>query len=206
MGGTCLNNGCIPTKTIKASAEALETAHNAARFGLRIEGTVSVDPAAVLARKERVCDTLRTGLEKTCAALGVTLVRGRGRLLHAGMVQVDCPDGTREIPSDYVILATGSQPVDLPGLRADHRRILTSDDALKLDYVPSSLLIVGGGVIGCELACIYQAFGATVTVVEGQNRLLPIPSIDEEISALLQREMKKRRIACEDVYKRQCWT
>ena len=197
MGGTCLNNGCIPTKTIKASAEALETAQNAARFGLRLEGSVSVDPVAVLTRKERVCDTLRTGLEKTCAALGVALVRGRGRLIHSGMVEVDCPEGKQEIASDYVIIATGSRPVDLPGLRADHKRILTSDDALKLDHVPASLLIVGGGVIGCELAAIYQAFGSTVTVVEGQNRLLPMPSIDEEISTLLQREMKKRRITCE---------
>ena len=96
-----------------------------------------------------------------------------------------------------MILATGSHPVNLPGLVADHKRILTSDDALKLTHVPASIIIVGGGVIGCELACIYQAFGSTVTVVEGQNRILPLPSVDDDISVLLQREMKKRRIACE---------
>ena len=84
LGGTCLNNGCIPTKTIKSSAEALELAHQAVQFGVKIEGGVSIDPQAVYERKERVCATLRSGLEKTCAALGVTLLRGKGRLLGGG--------------------------------------------------------------------------------------------------------------------------
>ena len=197
LGGTCLNNGCIPTKTIKSSAEALELAHQAVQFGVKIEGGVSIDPQAVYERKERVCATLRLGLEKTCAALGVTLVRGKGRLLRGGEVEVTSNGAVSAITSDFVILATGSHPVNLPGLAADHKRILTSDDALKLTHVPASIIIVGGGVIGCELACIYQAFGSTVTVVEGQDRILPLPSVDADISVLLQREMKKRRIACE---------
>ena len=197
LGGTCLNNGCIPTKTIKSSAEALELAHQAVQFGVKVEGGVSIDPQAVYDRKERVCATLRSGLEKTCAALGVTLVRGKGRLLRGGEVEVTSNGTASTITSDFVILATGSHPVNLPGLVADHKRILTSDDALKLTHVPASIIIVGGGVIGCELACIYQAFGSTVTVVEGQNRILPLPSVDDDISVLLQREMKKRRIACE---------
>lgn len=96
-----------------------------------------------------------------------------------------------------MILATGSGALELPGLPVDHTHILTSDDALALDRVPASIAIVGGGVIGCELAFIYQAFGSKVTVVEGQNRLLPLPSVDADMSALLQREMKKRRIGCE---------
>lgn len=197
LGGTCLNNGCIPTKTIKSSAEALETAHQAVQFGVKIEGGVSIDAQAVFDRKERVCATLRSGLEKTCAALGVTLLRGKGKLLGAGLVEVTSNGTATTVASDFVILATGSHPVNLPGLTADHKRILTSDDALKLTHVPASIIIVGGGVIGCELACIYQAFGSTVTVVEGQDRILPLPSVDTDISVLLQREMKKRRIACE---------
>ena len=156
LGGTCLNNGCIPTKTIKSSAEALEIAQQAVQFGVKIEGGVSIAPQAVYERKERVCATLRSGLEKTCAALGVTLVRGKGRLLGGGAVEVTGDGANSSLTADYVILATGSHPVNLPGLTADHKHILTSDDALKLTHVPASIIIVGGGVIGCELACIYR--------------------------------------------------
>ena len=197
LGGTCLNNGCIPTKTLKASADALEVALRLSQFGIAGLGTPSADPAAVLARKEKVCATLRGGLEKACAALGVTLVRGRGRVISAGLVEAATEEGPVRIEGDRVIIATGSSALELPGLPVDHRHVLTSDDALALDRVPASLVIVGGGVIGCELAFIYQAFGAKVTVVEGQNRLLPLPSVDADMAVLIQREMKKRRIACE---------
>lgn len=197
LGGTCLNNGCIPTKTLKASAEALEIALRLSQFGIVGQGTPSADPAAVLARKEKVCATLRGGLEKACAGLGVRLIRGRGRVVNAGLVDVATDEGPVAVEGDRVIIATGSGALQLPGLPVDHRHIMTSDDALALDRIPSSLIIVGGGVIGCELAFIYQAFGAKVTVVEGQNRLLPLPSVDANMGALLQREMKKRRIGCE---------
>ena len=130
LGGTCLNNGCIPTKTIKSSAEALEIAQQAVQFGVKIEGGVSIDPQAVYERKERVCATLRSGLEKTCAALGVTLVRGKGRLLGGGAVEVTGNGASSSLSADYVILATGSHPVNLPGLAADHKHILTSDGTL----------------------------------------------------------------------------
>lgn len=197
LGGTCLNNGCIPTKTLKASADALELALRLSQFGITGQGVPAVDPAAVLARKEKVCATLRGGLEKACASLGVRLLKGRGRLVHAGLVEASTAEGPVSVEGDRVILATGSGALELPGLTVDHAHILTSDDALALDRVPASIAIVGGGVIGCELAFIYQAFGSKVTVVEGQNRLLPLPSVDADMSALLQREMKKRRIGCE---------
>lgn len=197
IGGTCLNCGCIPTKTLKASAEALELALRLSQFGISLEGTAAVDPAAVLARKEKVCATLRGGLEKACASLGVRLLHGRAKLVHAGLVEVASAGGVVSVGSDQVVLATGSKALELPGLAVDHTHILGSDDALALDRVPASMLIVGGGVIGCELAFIYQTFGAKVTVVEGQNRLLPLPSVDADMGALLQREMKKRRIGCE---------
>lgn len=197
LGGTCLNNGCIPTKTLKASADALELALRLSQFGITGQGAPAVDPAAVLARKEKVCSTLRGGLEKACASLGVRLLKGRGRLVHAGLVEASTAEGPVSVEGDRVILATGSGALELPGLPVDHTHILTSDDALALDRVPASIAIVGGGVIGCELAFIYQAFGSKVTVVEGQNRLLPLPSVDADMSALLQREMKKRRIGCE---------
>lgn len=197
LGGTCLNSGCIPTKTLKSSADALEMAHRLASFGITGAGEATVDAPAVLARKERVCETLRGGLDKACASLRIALLRGHGRLLGTGRVEVSAKGEKTVVESDSVILATGSQVLHIPGLPVDHSHILTSDDALKLDHVPESLVIVGGGVIGCEMAFIYQAFGARVTVVEGQDRLLPLPSVDTDMSALLQREMKKRRITCE---------
>lgn len=197
LGGTCLNSGCIPTKTLKASAEALETALRLAEFGISCDGAPRVDPAAVLARKNRVVDVLRGGLEKACARLKVRLCAGFGKVLDARHVEVTTADGVEVVENDALILATGSRVLELPGLPFDHTHILSSDDALELDRVPQRLIIVGGGVIGCEMAFIYRAFGAQVTVVEGQNRLLPMPSMDTDVSSLMQREMKKRRIVCE---------
>ena len=198
MGGTCLNTGCIPTKTMKASAEALETAHRLAEFGITAVGQAQVDMAAVVARKDRVGQVLRGGLEKSCTALKVTLLRGKAELQGKGIVEVTAADGGKtSVESDSIILATGSRSLNLPSLPVDHTHILTSDDALNLTRVPERLLIVGGGVIGCEMAFIYRAFGSKVTIVEGQNRLLPIPSVDEEMSKLLQRESKKCGIATE---------
>ena len=198
LGGTCLNCGCIPTKTLKASAEALETARRAAEFGLAGTCDLKADMPAIVARKRRVSDTLRGGLEKTCAKLKVRVVTGRGQVISASLVRVTRDDGSvEEIAGDRVIIATGSSTLNLPSLPVDHTHILTSDDALELDHVPSSIIIVGGGVIGTELAFIYRAFGSRVTVVEGQTRILPVPGVDRDMSALIQREMKKAGIAVE---------
>ena len=198
LGGTCLNCGCIPTKTLKSSAEALETIHRAAEFGISGAGTPSVDMPAVIARKRKVSETLRGGLEKSCAKLKVKVVMGRGRIVNAGLVQVTMPDGSvQDIEGDRVIIATGSNVLNLPSLPVDGKYILSSDEALELDHVPASLVIVGGGVVGTELAFIFRAFGSEVTIVEGQNRLLPVPSVDEEMSKLLLREAKKKGIKVE---------
>jgi dihydrolipoamide dehydrogenase len=202
MGGVCLNSGCIPTKSIKASAEALENAGRLGEFGIQaFAGALPgfrADMAAVVARKERIRGLLCGGLEKTCAALKIRLLRGRAELTGGLGVLVRKQDGeTEKADADAIILATGSRPLELPALPPDHKRILTSDDALNLDRIPLRLLIVGGGVIGCELAFIFRAFGSEVTVVEGLSRLLPLPCVDEDISRLLQREAKKRGIRTE---------
>lgn len=195
IGGTCLNSGCIPTKTLKALADALELTARLAEFGL--SGSAAVpDMAAVMNRKNKVMATLRGGLEKSCDNLKISRISGLGRIVNAQLVEVTAPDGGKhEVRGDKVIIATGSKPLELPGLAFDHKYILSSDDALNLTEIPQRLLIVGGGVIGCELAFIFQAFGSEVAIVEGQDRLLPLPSIDAEISQLLQRELKKRKIA-----------
>lgn len=197
LGGTCLHTGCIPTKTLRSSADVLEMGGRLAEFGITGECALKADMPAIVNRKRKVAATLQTGLEKTCAQLKIRVICGKAELVGAKLVRVATAEGVEEVESDNVIVATGSSPLELPALPVDHARVLSSDDALELQAVPSSLIIVGGGVIGCELAFIYRAFGSKVTVVEGQNRVLPLPSVDEEISRLLLREMKKKGIAVE---------
>ena len=198
MGGTCLNWGCIPTKTFKASAEALENAQRLREFGISGECSASADMPAIVARKDKIACALRGGLEKTCSKLKVNMIQGTARVVNTNLVRVQTREGEeQEISGDKVIIATGSRNLDLPSLPVDHEKIITSDDALDLDHVPERMLIVGGGVIGSELACIFQAFGSKVTIVEGLDRILPLPSIDQDMSKLMQREMKKRQISCE---------
>ena len=178
LGGTCLHTGCIPTKTLRSSADALDTVARLREFGIAGDCAATPDMSAIVARKRKVTAILQTGLEKTAAQLKVRVVRGDAEFVGAGLVRVASVDGSLEIAGDRVILATGSSP-------------------LELQTVPEHLVVVGGGVIGCELAFIYRAFGAKVTVIEGQGRLLPLPSVDGEISRLLLREMKKKGIAVE---------
>lgn len=194
LGGTCLNRGCIPTKTVRASAEALHMASRLSEYGVRGCETPGIDLHGVRKRKESVMAILKGGLEKTCAHLKITRLHGSARIVDARRVTVHSPTGESAVSGDAVVIATGSRVLELPGLGFDHTHILNSDDALELETIPSRLVIVGGGVIGCELACIYGAFGSAVTIVEGQDRLLPLPSVDKDISALLNREMRKQKI------------
>jgi len=194
LGGTCLNNGCIPTKTLRASADALSLAARLAEYGVNGCGVPAIDLDAVRVRKEKVIATLKGGLENACVHYGVTLRRGTGRVADSRTVVVSGETGEEHVSGDAVIIATGSRVLELPGLPLDHEVICSSDDALRLTHGPRRLVIVGGGVIGCEMACIYRAFGSEVTVVEGQDRLLPMPSVDSEVSVLLQREMRKQKI------------
>ncbi len=150
---------------------------------------------AVIQRKTKVTEILRNGIAKSCAQFKINVIKGRGQIVNANLTKVSQADGTIiDIQSDKIIIATGSYSLELPALKVDHKHILSSDDALELQYVPESMIIVGGGVIGAELAGIYNTLGSKVTIVEGLTRLLPVPSIDEEMSKILQREMKKSGI------------
>lgn len=194
LGGTCLNHGCIPTKTMRASADALIHARRMAEFGVVGCNDPAIDMAIVQKRKNSVISTLHGGLEKSAAALGVKLLHGQATIIGAGKVRVSAHDGENALDTDNILIATGSKELVLKNLEPDHRHIMGSSDALDLESLPKRLLIVGGGVIGCELACIFRAFGSEVTIVEGQDRLLPIPSVDLDVSSLLAREMRKRKI------------
>ncbi|RJX36170.1 MAG: dihydrolipoyl dehydrogenase [Desulfarculus sp.] len=195
VGGTCLHWGCIPTKTLKATAQALEEARRLHEFGITSAGQFQADLAAINARKQQVIDVQTQGIEKLLQAWGVELLRGRARLLGPRRVEVELTRGGGAcLEAERLILASGSRPADLPGLARDGVTVFNSDDALALKDIPGRLLIVGGGVVGCEFAFIYRALGSQVTLVEALERLLPMPSLDAEASRLLQREMKKRGI------------
>lgn len=194
LGGTCLHRGCIPTKTLRASADALTMARRMAEFGVTGCCEPAIDLVAAQKRKDSVIRILADGLERTCNRLGVRLLRGRGELAGPGRVRVRGQAAEESVEGDAVILATGSGIRELPELPFDHEHILDSDDALGLESVPRNLVIVGAGVIGCELACIFSTWGSEVTLVEGQDRLLPLPGVDADISELLARELHKRKV------------
>jgi len=195
VGGTCLNWGCIPSKIMRTTAEMLEKIHRADEFGIRIEGSIVLDMAKLMARKQKVLATQIKGIEGLLAHHKITLVRGNARIDGPGKVSATGEDGqVHSWAWDRLIIATGSQPFSVPAFPFDGRRILSSNHILEIEKVPESILIVGGGVIGCEFACILSAMGARVTVVEALDRLVPLPSVDESCSRVLEREMKKRKI------------
>ena len=195
VGGTCLNRGCIPSKVMITTAQLMEKMARAQEFGITLQGPVGVDLARLQARKKAVIQAQAGGILKLLKQHRVRYVQGSGRIKAPGVVTVQPPGGeTVELPWDRLILATGTRPATLPQLPFDGEKIISSDQALDLRQVPESVLIVGGGVIGCEFAFILAALGARVTVVEALSRLLPLPSVDKDCSKVLQREMKKRRI------------
>ncbi len=193
VGGTCLNRGCIPTKTIIASAEALERTRNAVDFGVQVSGEVGYNLAKVRERRDKVVSTQVKGIRVLFKSWGVTLIEGRGSMLSPDTVRVVQKDGTvMDVKSDKVIIATGSRPAKLSGFPFDGESVITSDEAIQLTSIPKSLLIVGAGVIGSEFAFIYNAFGSQVTMVEMMANA--ISTEDEEMSAILERELKKAKI------------
>jgi dihydrolipoamide dehydrogenase len=193
VGGTCLNRGCIPTKTLIASAEALERARHASDFGVEVAGDVSYSLDKIRERKDKVVSTQVKGIRSLFKSWGVNLIPGRGSLLSPDVVRVVQADGmTMDVGADKVIIATGSRPAALPGFPFDGESVITSDDAVLLKKIPQSLLIVGAGVIGSEFAFIYRAFGAEVTLVEMMPRGLATE--DEEMAGLIEREFKKAKI------------
>ena len=206
LGGTCLHRGCIPSKALKASAQALETARALASYGIQCPGQPRPDWPAILARKDKVLEVQTMGLIRLMEAHQVRVLRGRGRLLSPQRVLVELNQGGREeLEAQRIILATGSRPAGLPGLEPDGRRIITSDQVFQLEEIPPRLAVVGGGVMGCEFAAIMAALGSRVTLVEALDRLLPLPSLDRECSRLLAREMKKRRVQCHTAMSVEAW-
>lgn len=172
LGGTCLNWGCIPTKTILRSAHIVADTRHAIEFGLHAE-IATVDVERLRARKEGVVNELVGQIESSAKRLRVNTVYGPGRLADAAACVVESDAGEQRIEHDAVILATGSAVFKLPNIDHDMEGVWTSDEAVALSEIPKDITIIGGGVIGLEFACAYAAFGSKVTVVELMPQVLP---------------------------------
>ncbi len=192
VGGTCLHVGCVPTKALLHAAELADGAREAEQYGVRasLEG---IDAKGVRSYADGVVSRLFKGLTGLVKGRGITVVEGSGRLTGPREVTVTGADREQVLTGRQVVLATGSEPRLLPGIEVDGTRILTSDDALRLDRVPESAIVLGGGVIGCEFASMWRSFGVDVTVVEALPRLLA--GEDAASSKALQRAFRKRGIA-----------
>jgi dihydrolipoamide dehydrogenase len=188
LGGTCLHVGCIPTKALLHAAEVADSARESEKFGVRasLDG---IDMPGVNAYKDGVVSRLFKGLTGLIKGRGITVVEGSGRLTGPRTVEVD----GRTYTGRAVVLASGSYARTLPGLEIDGERVLTSEHALRLESVPSSAIVLGGGVIGCEFASVWRSFGAEVTIIEALPHL--VPAEDEQSSKALERAFRKRKIA-----------
>ena len=186
LGGTCLHRGCIPTKALLHAAEVADSARESESFGVRasLEG---IDMPQVNKYRDGVVGRLYKGLQGLIKSRGVTVVEGYGRMVGPKTIEVDGEQYTGE----NLVLATGSYAKSLPGLEISGR-IMTSDQALGLDYVPKKVIVLGGGVIGVEFASVWKSFGSQVTIVEALPHL--VPNEDESCSKALERAYKKRGI------------
>ncbi|MFC0335402.1 dihydrolipoyl dehydrogenase [Paenibacillus sepulcri] len=201
LGGTCLHKGCIPSKALLRSAEIYSTLLNADTYGIKVaEGAVTVDFPGVQQRKEQTVEQLYKGLQYLMRKHKITIISGAGRVIgpsifspRSGSVAVELADGEMEtVVPVHLMIATGSRPRTLPGLPADPAQVMTSDDALVMEQLPASILIIGGGVIGVEWASMLIDFGVEVTLVETAARLLP--GEDAEVSAELTKQLGKRGV------------
>lgn len=188
VGGTCLNEGCIPTKCFCRHAEVLEDVRNAARYGITA-GEPELDMRKVVARKNEVVGRLAEGVRSLLGMPGITLVEGKARLVDAHTVAV----GDDEYSAEHIVIATGSVTRMLPIPGADSKGVVTSAEMLDLEEVPRRLCVIGGGVIGLEFASIFRTFGSEVTVVEFCKEILP--NFDKDVAKRLRTALKKRGIS-----------
>ncbi|CAM3969437.1 dihydrolipoyl dehydrogenase [Staphylococcus schweitzeri] len=199
LGGTCLHKGCIPTKSLLKSAEIYQTVKQASKFGVEVqEATVNFEN--MLARKEDIVNQMYQGVKHLMQHNHIDIYNGTGRILgtsifspQSGTISVEYEDGESELlPNQFVLIATGSTPAELPFLTFDHDKILSSDDILSLVTLPSSLGIIGGGVIGMEFASLMTDLGVDVTVIEAGERILPTES--KQASQLLKKSLSARGV------------
>jgi dihydrolipoamide dehydrogenase len=187
LGGTCLHRGCIPTKALLHAGEIADGARDASHFGVNATFN-SIDMTGVNAYKDGVVSKLHKGLQGLVKSRNITFIEGHGKLVSKDTIEVN---GARYTGKN-ILLATGSYARTLPGLDIDGKKVITSDQAMKMEYVPKSVIVLGGGVIGCEFASVWKSFGAEVTIIEGLPHLVALE--DESSSKQLERAYRKRGI------------
>jgi dihydrolipoamide dehydrogenase len=187
LGGTCLHRGCIPTKALLHAGEIADGARDASHFGVNATFN-SIDMTGVNAYKDGVVSKLHKGLQGLVKSRNITFIEGHGKLVAKDTIEVN---GARYTGKN-ILLATGSYARTLPGLDIDGKKVITSDQAMKMEYVPKSVIVLGGGVIGCEFASVWKSFGADVTIIEGLPHLVALE--DESSSKQLERAYRKRGI------------
>jgi dihydrolipoamide dehydrogenase len=194
LGGTCLNIGCIPSKALLSSSEEYDkVARHLAPHGIIVE-KAGLDLKTMQSRKDKVVTDLTKGVEFLFKKYKVTYLKGTGRLLGDGKVEVLSAPGSGEtISAKHIVIATGSEPTPLPGIEIDEKRIVTSTGALALEKVPNHLVVIGGGVIGLELGSVWRRLGAQVTVVEFLDRI--VPTMDGEVGQQFQKLLTKQGMA-----------
>lgn len=190
MGGTCLRVGCIPSKALLESTELFSQTENRLEDHGISAGDVSFDIKKMMSRKEKVVKTLAAGIDGLIKKNKITRYTGVGKILAPGIVGVESASDATQIKADRIIIATGSQPVSLPGVECDGKKIGTSTEALEFDKVPGHLVLIGAGAIGLELGSVWARLGSKVTVLEYLDRILP--GMDLEISKLTQRILEKQ--------------
>lgn len=186
IGGTCLNHGCIPTKTLIQSSKIYSLAKKSSTFGIDISNP-AVNFPKIQQRKQQIIQQLRQGMEFMLK--GIDYISAEARIDSNAKVIA----GNQTIDSKNILIATGSQPIELPGFKYNFKNIISSNELLEIKALPKSLLIIGAGVIGCEFACLFSNFGSNVTLVEKMPRILP--DEDQEISKKLEIIFKKRGIS-----------
>ncbi len=192
VGGTCLNRGCIATKALYKNAEVLNTIKKSDDFGISIS-EYSVNMEKVQQRKNNISDGLRTGVEQLLKGFNIEVMYGKASFIDKNTVEYVSGEGAKStISAKKIIIATGSKASKLPIEGIDLPNVITSNEALNLDYIPNDIVIIGGGVIGIEFAGIFASFGANVTVVEYAPRILPM--LDEEMVKRLAIYLKKKNI------------
>lgn len=190
LGGVCLNEGCMPTKTLLESADVFEKVKQSGEFGIRLSSArAEVDWAYVQLRKEKIVQTLVEGVKYLVKKNKITVINGRARFRDAYSLLVSTAEGEKIIQADKFIIAAGSEPVSLPLAPFDNKRIIHSGQAMSLPSIPPTMIIIGGGVIGCEFASIYSRMGTKVSIIEMADQLLP--GEDSDIAALLQERLEK---------------
>lgn len=192
LGGICLNWGCIPTKSLLKSAQVLEYAQHAEAYGVKVD-RATPDFDAIIARSRGVADKMSKGIQYLLKKNSITVIEGFGKLTADKKVEVTAADGTKSVfEAKHIVLATGARSRELPAIPQDGKRIIGYRQALTLDHCPASLIVVGSGAIGSELAYFYHAMGTQVTLVEFMPTILPLE--DEEVSKQVGRSMKKAGI------------